>query len=167
MKIAITGPESSGKTSISKALAKHFDAQWFPEYARTYLFNQEGAYDYEDIEKIAIEQERLRQEPPTKDLNFYDTENIVLYIWSTFKYNKCAPKVQSLMENQQFDYYFLCSPDGIPWEDDPLRENPHQRAELFELYLHQLQKQQVDFTILEGSFQERMHRAIETIKKDT
>ncbi len=167
MNIAITGPESSGKTSISIALAQYFQGYWFPEYARTYLLNQDGVYHFDDIEIIAIEQERLRQEYPTKEWNFYDTENIVLYIWSIFKYNQCTSKVRSLMENQQFDHYFLCSPEDIPWEDDPLRENPYQRVELFELYLHQLKKQQVDFTILKGNFQKRMEHAIETLKKDT
>lgn len=165
MKITFTGPESSGKTSVSKAISEHFDAKWYSEYARTYLLERDGKYEFNDIEKIAIQQELLRKESHEGNLGVYDTENIVLYIWSTFKFNKCAPKVQSLMETQQFDHYFLCSPEGIPWEDDPLRESPNDREELFELYLFQLQKMHVNFTVLEGNFQQRREKAIQTIER--
>lgn len=164
MKITFTGPESSGKTSVSKAIAAHFDAIWFPETARSYLLERKGKYHFSDIENIALHQEQQRQAKLDKSMGVYDTENIVLYIWSMFKYNKCAAKVKSLMENQVFDHYFLCSPEGIPWEEDPLRESPNQREELFELYLEQLQKLQVDFTVLNGSFQERVEVVIRTIK---
>lgn len=167
MKIAITGPESSGKTSISKELSDYFNAQWFPEHARAYLLEKNGAYNYDDIEKIAVQQDEVRRKNQGEGLNVYDTENIVLYIWSIFKYKKSAAKVRTLMANQQFDHYFLCSPEGIPWEDDPLRENPNQREELFKIYLRQLQEQNVDFTILEGSPQKRLQDAIKVIKKST
>lgn len=165
MKITFTGPESSGKTSISKAVAAHFDAQWFPEHARKYLMERDGEYDFEDIEQIAIEQEKNRNSMEKSGIKIYDTEATVLYIWSIFKYKKAAPKVKSLMEEQRFMHFFLCSPEGISWEEDPLRESPNHRAELFELYLEELHKQKVDFTILEGSFEERKGKAIEIIEE--
>ena len=158
MKITFTGPESSGKTSISKAIAEHFDAQWFPEHARAYLIGRDGKYELHHIEQIALNQDMIRQAEEKRGMKIYDTENTVLYIWSTFKYQKCAESVISLMENQRFSHYFLCSPEGIPWEEDPLRENPNQREELFDLYLTELKKQNVDFTILEGDFEERKKR---------
>ena len=165
MKIAFTGPESSGKTSLSKAIAEHFDAQWFAEHARAYLLKLEGSYDFEDIEQIGIEQQDMREATEKPGIKIYDTENTVLYIWSTFKYKKCSPKVKSLMENQRFSHYFLCSPEGIPWEEDPLRESPFQREELFELYLSELRNQNVDFTILEGDFEQRKQKAIDIIEE--
>ena len=164
MKITFTGPESSGKSTISKSVADYFDAQWFAEHARTYLLELGREYDFGDIEKIALEQDELRTNQESKGLKIYDTENIVLYIWSNFKYKKCAENVKSLMENQHFTHYFLCSPAGIPWEEDPLRESPNHREELFELYLEELRNQNVNFTILEGDFEERRDRAIELIE---
>lgn len=165
MKITFTGPESSGKTSLSKAIADHFDAQWFPEHARAYLLDRDGKYKFGHIEQIAINQEILRESSEKSGIKIYDTENTVLYIWSTFKYNKCADSVKSLMENQRFSHYFLCSPEGIPWEEDPLRESPNHRAELFELYIAELRKQNADFTILEGDFEERKEKAIAIIEE--
>lgn len=163
MKIAFTGPESSGKTSLSKAIAQYFDAQWFAEYARAYLIERDGKYVFDDIEKIGAAQEKMRQENNQSGIKIYDTEAIVLYIWSIFKYQKYAPKIKHLMENQNFDHYFLCSPKDIPWEEDPLREHPNQREELFDLYLKELKKQKVNFTILEGDFEKRMQQAIAVI----
>ncbi|WP_159038536.1 AAA family ATPase [Brumimicrobium mesophilum] len=165
MKITFTGPESSGKSTISKAVAEHLDAQWFPEHAREYLLKKNGKYEFGHIEQIAINQEIIRNANAESGLKIYDTENIVLYIWSTFKYNKCDESVQKLMENQRFSHYFLCSPEDIPWEDDPLRENPNQREELFELYLAELKKLNADFTILKGNFEERKEKAISIIEE--
>ena len=165
MKITFTGPESSGKSTLSKAIAEYFDAQLFPEYAREYLLKRSGKYDFEDIEKIASYQNKLRIKEEKKGIKIYDTENTVLYIWSTFKYKSCSESIKILMENQKFSHYFLCSPKDIPWEEDPLRENPKQREELFELYLKELNKQGFQYTILEGGFKERKEEAIKIIEE--
>lgn len=167
MKIAFTGPESSGKTSVSQAVAKHFDTLWFPEYAREYLMEREGKYQVEDITKIALKQDKLRKEQEERGLKIYDTENIVLYIWTLYKYNTCSQEIEDLTYNQQFSHYFLCSPDGIPWEDDPLREHPNQREELFQLYENELINRRLDYTVLSGSFEERVEKAIEIIEEIT
>lgn len=163
MRIAFTGPESSGKTSLSKEVAHRLNAQWFPEYAREYLLERNGEYNFEDIEKIGIKQEQSRLKSAAEGIKIYDTEGIVLYIWSVFKYGKCAHSIEKAMKSQTYDHYFLCSPEGIPWEDDPLRESPHQRGELFELYLKQLNELNMTFTILTGSFEERVKKALETL----
>lgn len=165
MKIVFTGPESSGKTSLSQAVANHFDAQWFPEHARAYLLQRDGKYDFDDIEQIGVEQDKLRISQEKRGIKIYDTEATVLYIWSMFKYQKYSPKVKSLMGSQRFTHYFLCSPEGIPWEEDPLRESPNEREELFDLYLEELQKRKVDFTILKGSFKSRKKKAVEIIEE--
>ncbi|MBW7867474.1 MAG: ATP-binding protein [Brumimicrobium sp.] len=164
MKIVFTGPESSGKTQLSQAIAKQFNAQWFPEYAREYLLARGGKYDVDDIEKIAVEQDDLRRSNEESGLKVYDTENIVFYIWSQFKYQRSSETIVKLMTEQQFDYYFLCDPTDIPWEDDPLREHPNQREELFTLYLDQLRLLNVPFTILSGNFKERMDVVIKVVE---
>lgn len=164
LKVAFTGPESSGKSSVSQAVAEHFDAQLFPEYAREYLTERSGKYDFSDIAKIGIEQEKRRNKLTEKGLKIYDTEALVLYIWSTFKYKQCAKEVLDLLEQQDYQIYFLCSPKDIPWEEDPLREHPNERAELFEIYLQKLQEMKVNYVILEGTLQERVKKSVELIE---
>lgn len=164
MKIAFTGPESSGKSSISKAVAKQLNGTWHAEYAREYLLERGGIYNFDDIEQIAIEQERMREGEPN-GLSIHDTENTVLYIWSIFKYQKCSPVIETLLAQQKYAHYFLCSPKNIPWEDDPLREHPNQREELFRIYLNTLKERQFNYSILEGSQQERLEQAVKIIKQ--
>ncbi|MDV7398455.1 ATP-binding protein, partial [Arthrospira platensis SPKY1] len=53
LRIALTGPESTGKTTLAKALAARFDTVWAPEYARTYLERLGRPYQYGDLEVIA------------------------------------------------------------------------------------------------------------------
>lgn len=165
LKLAFTGPESSGKTSLSKKIAYQLQANWHAEYAREYLIQRDGIYDYEDIEQIAIEQEVYRKANSQEGIQVYDTEGLVLYIWSVFKYQKCSPTVENILKSQEYDHYFLCSPDGIAWEDDPLREHPNQREELFDLYLSKIQELQYPYTVLDGSFEERINKALSAVEK--
>lgn len=165
MKIVFTGPESTGKTSVSISVAEQMGGEWYPEYAREFLLSQGGKYTYEDIEKIGLEQEKQRSQPTDNTFQIYDTGTIVLYIWSMFKYGKCAPAIKKQLIHQNTNLYFLCSPEGIPWEEDPLRENPNQRNELFNLYHKTLLELNANFILLKGNKNERINTALKVIKE--
>ena len=161
IKIAITGPESTGKSTISKALAEHFQVHWFPEYARDYLTPREGKYDYDDLKIIAQEQEEKRSSKKIADhVVFYDTENLVIQIWAEYKYGKVDPFITKLVQRQEFDHYFLASPEGMAWEYDPLRENPVERKALFIHYKSAVESHNFPHTILTGDANERIEKAI-------
>ena len=53
IKIAITGPESSGKTTLCKSLSEHFETPYITEFSRTYLENKNASYKQDDLDKIA------------------------------------------------------------------------------------------------------------------
>jgi nicotinamide riboside kinase len=152
LKIAFTGPESSGKSTISKALAEFLNGIWVEEYAREYL-QSVRSYQQIDLDEIA----RVQQERWLVELNplVADTEMTVIKIWSEYRYKSCSSFIEKAYQNQKFDHYFLCKPD-IPWEDDPLRENPNNRDELFELYEMELLKMNRPFTILAGNLETRL-----------
>lgn len=152
LKVAFTGPESSGKTTISKSLAELFNGIWIEEYAREYL-QLKDTYEQVDLDEIArVQQERWLIK---NDLIVADTDMTVIKIWSDYRYGYCSDFIVKAYHEQQFDHYFLCKPD-IPWEYDPLRENPDNRGQLFELYLNELQGLKRPFTILHGSIEERL-----------
>lgn len=163
IKIAITGPESSGKSTLTVQLAKQFKVSFFTEFARTYLVQKAGRYDLADLTQIALQQDLQRQVAKDERLAFYDTENLVIYIWSKVKYGKVDPAINTLLEQQEFTHYFLCRPD-IPWESDELRENPHNREELFEIYRSELDQRSLPYTIIEGSTDERLAKAITEVE---
>jgi nicotinamide riboside kinase len=154
-RFAVTGPESSGKTTLAIALSEQYDGIFIPEFARGYLEQKNGIYSIEDLDWIAEKQLALWEERSAEKLLFCDTEMLVLKIWSEFKYRTCSTFILEAFRNQQFEHYFLCRPD-IDWEEDPLRENPEDREELFERYLSELKKQQIPFTIVEGTLENRI-----------
>ena len=121
--IVITGPESSGKTTLTKALAKELNMGYTEEYAREYL-NNNSNYSQKDLLLIAQGQ-LLEEKANLNPTAIHDTDLITIKIWSEYKYNYCDPWIINQIEQQKSEnrLYLLCKPDII-WEIDPLRENP-------------------------------------------
>ncbi len=164
IKIVFTGPESSGKTTISKAVSKKFNLPIVEEYARRYLNQLKRKYKYTDLVEIAKGQLKLEQKafkPNTKIL-ICDTNLQVIKIWSQIKYNQCD---SFILNNQDFNcFYVLCSPD-FQWVSDPLRENKHNRDELFEEYHAELKKNKCKFIVIKGAHEKRMSTISDLIQK--
>jgi NadR type nicotinamide-nucleotide adenylyltransferase len=164
LKIVITGPESSGKTTLCMALAKYFNTAWVPEYAREYLNNLDNPYVLDDLYNIAQGQIKSVSalQPQADKILFIDTHLIVLKIWSEYKFGSSHPGIEKLVDSHHIDYYLLCKPD-IQWEYDPLRENQGDREEIYKLYDHVLRKKELPFTSLDGSLEKRMEKALVVI----
>ena len=163
-KIAITGPESTGKSKLAEQLAEHYDSGWVPEYARTYLENLGKPYNEEDILQIARGQVAREQAQlnSRKKFLFCDTELLVTRIWSIVKYNRCHPWIEETFQNHHYDLFLLCDID-IPWEYDPLREHPEMRRFLFDFYYRELIKAHFPFRIISGLGPARLQNAIKII----
>jgi NadR type nicotinamide-nucleotide adenylyltransferase len=166
-KVAITGPESSGKTTLAMALAAHFRTAWVPEYARLYLDKYGPEYEEGDVLNIAKGQanwELTYARDTRGDLLICDTDLLVLKIWSEVKFQHCHPWIERHLHTHAYDLYLLCSPD-IPWEPDPLREHPEQRHELYLRYLAALVDMKADYTIIKGTdVKDRLKQAIRAIE---
>jgi nicotinamide riboside kinase len=152
LKVAFTGPESSGKTTISRRFADLMDGIWVGEFAREYLQDKQ-TYDLVDLDKIAKGQ--MEKWHIEGELIVADTDITVIKIWTEYRFKTCSNFIQEAYYNQKFDHYFLCRPD-MPWEEDPLRENPNERDQLFEIYHDELIKMNRPFSILEGNVEERL-----------
>ena len=156
-KIIVTGPESSGKTFLCKALSQHFKINFSKEYAREHLLSLKRNYTQNDLLKIAKQQ--LKDE---KNRMLLDTDLITIKIWSNYKYGNCNNWILEQIEKQKKEkrFYLLCQPD-IKWEKDPLRENPKNRNELFEIYKKELKILDHDYYIIKG--ENRTNKAISKI----
>ena len=165
-RIAITGPESTGKSELAKGLAGRYNTLWVPEYAREYLNKLGRPYEYEDILSIAKGQVSGEEEQLEKAQGFLfvDTEMIVLKIWCEVKYKKCHQWILDQLEKQQYDLYLLPDID-LPWQPDPLREHPDKRKELFDLYLDELKRRNLPFEIVDGFGEQRLANAVKCIEK--
>jgi NadR type nicotinamide-nucleotide adenylyltransferase len=164
IRIAVTGPESTGKSTLSEALAKHFNCPWVPEYAREFLTQTNGYYEQQDLDTIAQGQLKLWEEQVREPLCIYDTEMLVIKIWSSFKYGEVSDLIENAFQSQKIDLYLLCKPD-IDWEEDELREHPELREELFEMYLEGLKINNLPCFIVEGEGEERLLSAIKSVNK--
>jgi nicotinamide riboside kinase len=161
MRIAFTGPESCGKSTMAQWCAQQFDLPLSKEFAREYL-EDKIAYERNDLDEITNGQ--LADWLLNGDHFVADTEMTVMKIWSEYRYQEVSTAILDACEKQIFDHYFLCAPD-IPWEPDPLRENPSNRQELFELFEMELIKMNRPFTILKGSLKDRQNVVKVTLKK--
>ncbi len=174
-KVAITGPESTGKSTLAEKLAHHYKTDFVPEYSRTYLENFEGRYTEDDVVEIAKGQHNLILEEERKlsaktqqvtSLLIADTEIVVCKIWVEYVFNHSNKVIDEILKQQDFDLYLLCDID-LPWTYDPLRENPNieERKELFEIYRNTLEQMKVPFEIVSGDNEVRVNNAIKVIEK--
>jgi NadR type nicotinamide-nucleotide adenylyltransferase len=164
IKVAIVGPESTGKTVLAESLARHFNTKWVPEYARDYLDTINRPYTRDDLETIALEQINLEERfaKMVKDVLICDTTLLVIKIWSEFKYGTCPGWINDEVISRYYDLHFLTYID-IPWEQDPQREHPHKRQFLYDLYLRELENLGGAFIEIKGSHEARLKRSIEHI----
>jgi nicotinamide riboside kinase len=164
IKIIFTGPECSGKTTLSTSVSKETNTNLVKEYARDYLSKINRPYEFSDLLQIAKGQRKLTQQASVYKQKFLvcDTDLEVIKIWSLVKYGKCDSWILNNQDKEA--YYFLCHPE-VPWKDDPFRENRNNRLDLFELYKQELFENKRKFKILKGNQKERFNTAYTTITK--
>ena len=164
-RVALMGPESVGKTEMSKILAKHYDTQWVPEYGREYTDNFKLTLD--GICKIAttqIENENKLLNEANKVL-ICDSEIITTKIWSLI-YFKTVPKmVEKLVNEMNYDLYILLNTD-VPWIQDGTRIAGKIRNWHFETIKSELTRLGKEFIIIEGKdYDKRFLSSIKEIDK--
>lgn len=154
-KVIFTGPESSGKTTMSKWYAEQIGGMYVPEFARIYFQAGNENYGLKDLEEIGRGQLALLESADQFERQAVcDTGMLVVKIWAELKFGVQLEFVNNSIVKDNLALYILCKPD-IPWEPDPLREDEHSRNELFEHYKMLLNKYQLRYQVLEGSLEER------------
>lgn len=146
---------------LATQLADHYQTVHVPEFARIHLLKSNGKYNYDDILEIARGQEASGQvlETLANKILISDTELLVTKIWCEVKYGKCHPWILNRLKQQKYGLYLLTDID-LPWEPDPLREHPHRRQELFDLYQKNLTDFGFNYTVISGSGAQRLQNAI-------
>lgn len=158
-RIAITGPESTGKSTLAAALADEYKTYWVPEAARGYLSMINREYEEKDLEIIARQQLQQEDELAKNSTGFLfcDTEMLVMKIWSEYKYKRVHPFISSQLRQRKYHLFILCGID-TPWEDDEFREHPQQRQFFYDWYKKELESMQVKFVEVSGTNTERVKK---------
>jgi len=190
-KIAVIGPESTGKTTLCEQLAQRYNTLWCPEFAREYLLTHGMDYDYDDLlyiakEQVAMEEEYIRmtkgenkslQQQPNSlittyhlpagqagSLLFIDTDLYVMKVWCEFVFGNCHQWILDQIVSRKYDLYLLCNID-LPWVKDELREYPdlENRAKLYAIYEDIMVNQSVPWVDISGDNDERLQKAITAV----
>lgn len=163
-KIAITGPESTGKSTLARKLAEHYNTIWVPEYARAYIDQLNRPYNQNDLTEITKGQILHEKELISKANNylFCDTELTVLKIWSEFKYGSIDPYIRSEYDKISYDLYILLDVD-LPWQYDPQRENPELGKFFLTWFERELKAKGATYNIISGNTEERIKNACKAV----
>lgn len=164
-KIVLTGPESTGKTTLAQALAAFLGAPFVEEYARTYLEKLNRPYQKKDLRDIASGQIEAEETAiaTANGVVILDTDLLTIKVWSEQKFGTCDPWILEQIEKRGYDHYFLCGTD-LRWTFDPLRENPDDREMLFECYKTELIRYEKAYFELWGDEEKRLSAAIGFLK---
>lgn len=165
IKIALFGPESTGKTTLAKQLAEHFDTVWTPEFARDYLQEKWDKMaqicDVNDMLPIAYGQTKLENQSlsTANKYLFCDTNLMVTKVFSEVYYNFCDPVLDKAARKHKYDLIFLTDID-VPWERDDLRDKAEGRESVFTVFKQTLVKNDKPFITLSGNEETRLKKAV-------
>lgn len=168
IKIAMFGPESTGKTTLAKQLADHFQTVWTPEFARGYLQEKwnssQRICEPEDLLPIALGQVKLENDSllTANKYLFCDTNLMVTKVFSEMYYNFCDPALDKAASKHRYDLFFLTDID-VPWTKDDLRDKPSDRENTFDTFKRALIENKKPFVIISGTPEQRFHKALQIL----
>ncbi|MBA3680554.1 MAG: ATP-binding protein [Bacteroidetes bacterium] len=167
IKIGIIGAESTGKSELCEALAKHYNTVWVPEYARQY-FNNSDIYNYTQEDLITIAKKQIANENELiKKANrflFCDTTLITLKIWAELEFKQTPDFILENLGIIKYDHYFIMA-NEVPWMQDAQRQNKFSRNMIFDMNKAEVEKLKAPYTIINGLNEERPNNAIKIIDK--
>ena len=169
--VAILGAESTGKTTLCRDLATHFDSPWVSEYMRTYL---QAKWDEEQLTctwqdllpiaqgQMALENTLSQQLAQTSDEPHYlfcDTSLFELMVYANWYYGDCPAALTHAALTHHYDLILLTEVD-IPWVADDLRDSPNQREEISAYFASHLHTYQKPFQRVGGDRQQRVQQVL-------
>lgn len=163
-KIAIVGPESTGKSTMSAYLAKHYNTAWVPEYARDYCTRLTTPCTWQDEINMFYGQLNLEAEmlPLANEILICDTTFITVKIWSDHTFGHSPQEVLDELPEHPYDLYLLLDID-LPWEEDPLRDFPNMREHFMAVWHKELSALNANYVVISGTGDERYAKAIKAI----
>lgn len=171
IKVVLFGPESTGKTTLSMQLARHYNSVWVPEYAREYLQdvwnNERRTCEPRDLLPIAIGQMKLENAlaQKTDSVLICDTDLLETKVYSEAYYlGTCDPILEKYALQNTYDLYFLTYID-VPWEADDLRDKPNERERMFKAFEETLIEHNRPYILLKGAKKERLETAVNHINE--
>ncbi|ERJ60206.1 AAA family ATPase [Sphingobacterium paucimobilis] len=162
LKIAVVGPESTGKSTMAQYLSKALDSSYVPEYARYYCKDLQNQYTLQDetnmfYGQIALEEAICSQ--LKNNLIICDTTIMTVKIWCDYLFNHTPTPVLTEIAQRKYDLYLLMDID-LPWENDPLRDFPEERAHFMKVWKKELDNIQANYQVISGQGPQRLENGL-------
>jgi nicotinamide riboside kinase len=169
IRIVLSGPESSGKSTLAAELATHFSMPMAPEYAR---FHLETGKPYpqtlDELTELARQHLAWQREhvPADAPCGIFDTDMLNFLIWADVAFGRVPEEIEQGFAAEAHHIHLLCEPD-LPWQPDPLREFPNleNRRMLFDRYRNELEMRGIRYFIIRGEGAMRFAVAADCIRE--
>jgi len=164
--IALTGAESTGKSTLAEALAKHYEVPFIPEFARDYVRNIHRKYTYEDVEFIARQQIEQYEKFVSENrvVVILDTWLLITKVWFDVVFHQVPEWLDESIQKYKIDLFLVCDTD-LPWEADDVRENGGEnRNKLQERYINEIRSYNFPYEIIQGVDDARVQNAVKSIE---
>jgi NadR type nicotinamide-nucleotide adenylyltransferase len=170
-RVVVSGPESTGKTTLARRLAEHYRSAWVPEYVRAYLESRPlreppSLVRWEDVEaiargQIAAEDAAARAAPRVL---FLDTDLHSTKVYCEHYFGRCPEWIARAARERAYDLHLLLLTD-LPWVADPLRDRPQERERLLELFRRELRQAGRRVVEIGGASQARFAGALRAVER--
>ncbi|MDE2731517.1 MAG: ATP-binding protein [Bacteroidota bacterium] len=164
--VALIGAESTGKTALATALARHFDTEWVPEYLRIFVDHFQRVPREQEIPIIALGQLRLvaARLAETRRVLFLDTDLVTTCVYQRKYFGSCPAQIEQMASDFRADLYLFTQPD-IPWEPDGIqRSSPEERDVVHELLLQELDHLELPRVLVSGNWDQRFAMARRAVR---
>jgi NadR type nicotinamide-nucleotide adenylyltransferase len=164
IRVVVTGSESTGKTTLANALARHYDDELVPEFVRDFAAAKGAPIDFSDHGpiargQIASEDAHIAR---ARRLVVQDTDLLSTVVYCDHYFGRCPPWIAETAVARRPELYLLCEID-IPWIADGIRDRGHAREEMQQLFRDAVAATGVPAVVIEGSFAVRLERACAAI----
>jgi NadR type nicotinamide-nucleotide adenylyltransferase len=166
-RICLIGPESTGKSELSRFLANHFGAAMSNEYAREYAEARANELTADDVEPIARGQAALldRALAESRGLVIHDTDLLSTVVYARHYYGSCPQSIEAEARTRRADHYLLLDTD-LPWIADAARDaGGDAREDLFDAFRTALDELGCEWTIVSGDREERERAALDVVQR--
>ena len=169
-RVVLTGPESSGKSTLAQDLSEAMGQPFASEAARAYLA-EKPFRGLEDLLAIHRAQRQASEELVSRNpegradslsVTIEDTDALTTWIWAEVKFGQVPEEIQVDFAQHPPMLYLLCHPE-IPWQPDPLRENPMDRERLFDRHVALLEAYGFAHVVLRGDRSQRLAEALKVL----
>ena len=167
IRIAVVGPESTGKSTIANELAAHFNTVCVPEFAREYCKDLNRNYTLEDEVNIFYGQLALEERLSPLALNnviICDTMVLTVKIWCDHLFGATPAPLLTKISDLSYDFYLLMDID-LPWEDDELRDFPDLRQHFMSIWHQELQNIGAHYQLISGVGEHRFKNAKKAVEE--